>query len=138
MAPVETGGFPSTKREKAICYNRLVVYTYDITVPLLFQIITLEGNRPIASRAINFVVDFTSKTPITQADVTQAELALQGKPVASDTELIRCVQTIAARCVAESEPMIERLSLLSPHAPTVKAAVVLEGNIRWHKKPTRQ
>ena len=116
----------------------MVVYTYEITVPLILQVVALKDNRPLASRAVNFVVAFTSAAPLTAADREQAELALQGKPIAAETELIRCVQSIAATCLAQSQPMIERLSMLRPDAPKVTTAVVLDGHIRWHEKPPRQ
>ena len=113
------------------------MYTYEITVPLLFQIVAQKDKHLITSRPINFVVDFTSQTLLTQEDVAQAELALKGKPIAAETELIRCVQSIATACLAQSQPMIEQFARLRPDAAKVSAAVVLDGHIRWHKKPPR-
>jgi hypothetical protein len=115
----------------------MVVHLYEITVPLILQVVALKDKRPIASRTVNFVVEFTSAAPLTAADREQAELALRGKSIAAETELIRCVQTIAATCLAQSKPMIDSLSTLNPHAPKVRAAVVLDGHIRWHKKRPR-
>jgi hypothetical protein len=115
----------------------LVGYIYEVTIPLILQVVALKDNRPLISRAVKFVVDFTSATPLTAADQEQAELALRGKPIAAETELIRCVQTIVATCLAQSQPMIEQFARLRPDAPKVSAAVVLDGHIRWHKKPPR-
>jgi hypothetical protein len=117
-----------------IWYNASVAYTYTITVPLKLQVVALQDNQILTSRDINFVVEFESKTPIKQADISQAELYLQGKPFPADTELIRCVKHIADTCMAESKPMVDTLYTLRPHFPKVKTAVVLDGNIRWTEK----
>jgi hypothetical protein len=117
-----------------IWYNAPVAYTYNITLPLKLQVVALEDKQLLASRAIHFVVEFESKTPLTQKDVDQAELSLQGKAIPAETELIRCVKHIAATCLAESKPMIDTLYTLRPHFPKVKTAVVLAGNIRWNQK----
>ena len=87
---------------------------------------------------MNFVVDFTSKTPLTHTDVQGAEAALKdflkGKPVTADTELLRCVTTIAASCMAEAKPMLERLYALRPNFPTVQPGVVLNGHLSCQEK----
>jgi hypothetical protein len=120
-----------------------VPYIYTIAIPLKIQIEALEkktrfGETAIKARDVNFVVEFENKTPLTQEDVAQAESALKtllkGKPVSADTELIRCVTKIAASCMAESKPMLDRLYMLRPNFPKVQASVVLNGNLSWHEK----
>jgi hypothetical protein len=111
-----------------------VAYTYTITVPLKLEVVTIQNNQLLTSRAVHFVVELESKTAITQKDVDQAALSLQGKSIPSETELIRCVKQIAASCMAESKPLIDRLYTLRPHFPKVKTAVVLDGTIQWHEK----
>ncbi len=113
------------------------MYLDEMTVPLLFQMVTQQDTHLITSREGNFVVECTSATPLTAADLAQAEVALRGKPIAAETALMRCVQTIAATCLAQSQPMIEQFARLRPDTAKVSAAVVLDGHIRWHKKPPR-
>ena len=110
-----------------------MAYTYNITIPLKVQLVTTKDNL-VQSREVNFVVDFTSQTPITQGEVEQAELFLQGKPVTSDAELMRCVKSIADSFRAESKPMLARLYAQRPNFPQAKPEVVLNGNIRWNEK----
>jgi hypothetical protein len=110
-----------------------MAYTYNITIPLKVQLVSTK-DKLVQSREVNFVVDFITQTPITQGEVEQAELFLQGKPVTSDTELMRCVKSIADSFLTESKPMLARLSALRPNIPQVKTEVVLNGNIGWNEK----
>ena len=120
-----------------------VPYIYNIAIPLKIQMEALEektrfGKLAINARDVNFMVEFEHKTPLTQEDVAQAELALKtflkGKSVSADTELIRCVKKIAASCIAESKPMLDQLYMFRPNFPKLQASVVLNGNLSWHEK----
>jgi hypothetical protein len=102
------------------------------------QIVAIQDNQLMGSRDMQFVVEFESKTPLTQKMVDQAALLLQGKAIPAETELIRCVKHIADTCMAESKPLVDTLSMLRPRFPKVTTAVVLDGNIRWRKKPVHQ
>jgi hypothetical protein len=115
-----------------------VSYTYTITIPLKMQVEALEererfGPGALNEKPINFVVEFASKTRVTQKDVTQAEAALtdflKGKPVPTDTDLMRCVTKVAASCMAETQPAIDRLYQLRPTFPKVEARVVINGHL---------
>ena len=115
-----------------------MAYTYTITIPLKFQVVTRRDNQLLTSRKVNFVVEFESKLPITQEEVDQVESALQGKPALTETELIRCVKQISAECLAKGKLMADRLSGLRPGFPQVKSAVLLNGKITWNDKKARK
>jgi hypothetical protein len=120
-----------------------VAYTYTITIPLKVQVEALEekgrfGPLALNEKPIHFVVEFASKTSITKEDVQHAEAALKdflkGKPVPTDTQLLRCVTKVAASCMAESKPMLDRLYTLRPTFPKVQARVVLNGHLSCQEK----
>ena len=54
---------------------------------------------------------------------------LKGKPVPTDTDLMRCVTKVATSCMVETQPTIDRLYQLRPAFPKVEARVVINGHL---------